>query len=142
MILIGLHPKLFATTFYAINTLADLAHCKTHQTAQEKGESIAYFQAGMDKDFALCSYAKTHHISFAVYVDNVVEFLACAAFLPKYLIIDKNPKIYQDLVDTYLLDSKVLAIIEQESQIPSLASAGIDGVVFRQYLNNPDIDLP
>ncbi|OBV28652.1 hypothetical protein BKN38_09435 [Helicobacter sp. CLO-3] len=151
MILIGFHPRLYPSEFHKVSDLdslkqhlQDKAVCDKHNKAQNKtqdeapkAEYIIWFDAKDDVDFALCKYAQKEGIAFGVRVDNAYEFVACAHFAPKYLLVSRDYKAYQNIADSYLLDSKVLAIfvedelglIRFEGVIADLAKDGIDGVI-------------
>lgn len=131
MIIIGLHDLIYPTRFIYTK---DLESLRTLQASSSPFEQIAWFDFHDDSEFALCSYAKVNGIDFAIRVHDVVEFLSGAYFLPRYLLVDSSPKVYQTLADEYLLDSKVLCVIGGSSQIEECALQGIDGVVFAHLL--------
>lgn len=148
MIIIGLHSRLYPTEFWQIarqDSLAALESLKRESSLEERLEArrgglacerIAWFDAAWDRDFALCAAARELGVVFAVRVATVVEFLSCAHFLPKYCLLDSRLELalYQKLADSYLLDTKLLAIISESEEIESCARLGIDGVVFRHCL--------
>lgn len=141
MIIIGLHDLIYPTHFIHTKDVESLRALQASSQASPqinpKGsllEQIAWFDFHDDSELVLCSYAKANGIDFAIRVHSVVEFLSGAYFLPKYLLVDSSPKVYQTLADEYLLDSKVLCVISGSSQIEECALQGIDGVVFAHLL--------
>lgn len=141
MIIIGLHDLIYPTRFVHTKDVESLralqASSQVNPQTNPKGsllEQIAWFDFHDDSELVLCSYAKANGIDFAIRVRDVVEFLSGAYFLPKYLLVDSSPKVYQTLADEYLLDSKVLCVIGGSSQIEECALQGIDGVVFAHLL--------
>lgn len=139
MIIIGLHDLIYPTHFIHTKDVEALCALQASSQTNPKGgllEQIAWFDFHDDSELALCSYAKANGIDFAIRVHSVVEFLSGAYFLPKYLLVDSSPKVYQTLVDEYLLDSKVLCVIGGSSQIEECALQGIDGVVFAHLLQS------
>lgn len=151
MIIIGLHNAIYPTRFVHISDLDSLrafhSECSAAQNAPSPLEStfatpsppitqklVAWFDLHDDRDFALCLYARDNALEFALRTHSVAEFLSGAHFLPKYLLVDSTPKLYQTLADDYLLDPKVLYIITEASQIEECALQGVDGVVFADLL--------
>lgn len=147
MILIGFHPRICPSVFYKISDLDSLKQCLQKlacdkQDKAPKAEHIIWFDAKDDADFALCEYAQKEGVAFGVRVDNAYEFVACAHFAPKYLLISRDHKTYQNIADSYLLDSKVLAIVAEdkigiicfEGVIADLAKDGVDGAISAKVL--------
>lgn len=99
-----------------------------------KNDCIVWFYHTSDRDFSLLKFCIHHEIACAVLVENAIDFLLCAHFAPQFLLVRENPQVYQSLADSYLLDSKVLCIIKNISEIERLGTQGIDGVVLEDAL--------
>lgn len=95
-------------------------------------DSVVWFRH--DESFALLKHCKEFEIPCAVMVENVIDFMLCAHFSPRYLLVDSHAEEYQKIIDTYLLDSKLLCVVEDLSAIKTLASFGVDGVITKAYL--------
>ena len=59
-----------------------------------------------------------------------------SALSPKYLLTESLEQVreFQQLAEHYLLDSKVIKIIEDINEIEVCAKLGIDGVIFKEHL--------
>ncbi len=95
-------------------------------------DSIVWFRH--NENFALLKHCKEFEIPCAVMVENMIDFMLCAHFSPRFLLVDSHAQEYQKIIDTYLLDSKLLCVVEDLSEIKSLAPYGIDGVITKAYL--------
>ncbi|PAF48724.1 hypothetical protein BKH41_05520 [Helicobacter sp. 12S02232-10] len=96
--------------------------------------SIVWFEANEDKGYVLSHHCIENNIKYALRVDNITDFVIYASLKPLYIILEKSPEVYQKIAETYLMDSKILYVIEDEEEIEQLAKMGIDGVIFREVL--------
>lgn len=139
MIIIGAHAAVYPARFVRVGSEEELASLRamsaqvdsgveTHERAQS--EIIAWF----GYDLALAECAKSWHMPFAMRAGSVSEFLMSAYFLPRFVIVDSGAKAYQELADSYVLDSKVLQVIASWEEIELYARQGIDGVIFAHVL--------
>lgn len=145
MIIIGAHAAVYPARFVRAGSKEKLADLRDMLARVdfgvdsgagayeiERGEIIAWF----DYDLALAECAKSWGIPFAMRVGSVVEFLMSAYFLPKFVIVDSGAKAYQELADSYVLDSKVLQVVASAEEIELYARQGIDGVIFAHMLES------
>ncbi|PAF41350.1 hypothetical protein [Helicobacter sp. 11S03491-1] len=95
---------------------------------------IIWFESADDKGYMLSHHCIENDVRYAVWIDNIKDFVIYAALKPVYLILEKSPEIYQKIAETYLYDTKILYVIEDEEEIEELAKLGIDGAIFRQVL--------
>jgi len=77
------------------------------------------------------AYLQKNELCFCLEVRDVTQIIYASALGASYIIVEKElAKIAQDLANNYLFDAKILATIEDEKDIESLALIGIDGVLF------------
>ncbi|PAF50831.1 hypothetical protein [Helicobacter sp. 13S00477-4] len=108
--------------------------CSLSGIASVPNNIMIWFYGDRDKDYVLSKHCCENNIKYAVYVDNIKDFMIFAALKPAYVILDQSPEIYQKIVENYLMDLKILYMIEDEEEIQILAKIGIDGVIFRDVL--------
>lgn len=152
MIIIGAHEAVYPMQFVRVRSVQELeelqgkmavdsgAHGQgqgeiiTETIAESINETIAETIAWFGYDLALAARAKSLRIPFAMRVGSVGEFLMGAYFLPRFMIVDSGARVYQELADSYVLDSKVLQVISSCEEIERYAGQGIDGVVLAHML--------
>ena len=134
MIIIG-HPAIPHQHFVKITNIADIQ--KTHSS------NIVWFDTSKlkkEQGFILGKYCYEHKVNYAVMICSIDELLIYANLTPQYLILHKSlhnqAKMYQSLIEHYLLDCKLLCVIKTDSQLTKIAQLGIDGVIFKQVLDN------
>ncbi len=83
----------------------------------------------------LLRYCFDNNINSAVLVNSVKESIYCNALNSKYIIANRNLAIdIQKIAENYMYDSKILAIIESNTEIEQVASNEIDGVIYNNLL--------
>lgn len=95
---------------------------------------VVFFESSSDKDYALGRFCYEEEVAYAVQVNSLTELLIYAALGAKFAVLADFLQSYQKIAEHYLLDTKILTIIERESQIEEVAKLGIDGVVFSHFL--------
>ncbi len=86
-------------------------------------------------DENLLLYCSKNSLNFAVIVNSIKEAIYCNALNSKYIICDKKlAKTIQKLADNYIFDSRILAIIDDSSEIEKVALNEIDGVIYSSLL--------
>ncbi len=134
MIIIG-YKGIPCEEFLKITSIQDI---KNHTSLDNK---VVWFKAKQDLDFTLARFCHTHQICFCVFVSSITECMLYASFKPKYLMCEQyEADSLQKLADSYLLDSKILALIYGIDEIESLAPKGIDGVIFYEAVGFSDSD--
>lgn len=81
-------------------------------------------------------YCYENKIPYAIFITTITQALFANSLGAKYLLIENHTlatKI-QKLAENYMFDSKVLAIIENDSEIESLAINEIDGIIYNKIL--------
>lgn len=86
-------------------------------------------------DENLLLYCSKNSMEFAVVVENITQAIYCNALNSKYVICDKKlAKGIQKIAENYMFDTKILAIIEESSEIEKVAQNEIDGVIYSSLL--------
>lgn len=96
---------------------------------------LRYFKFDVNE---LANYKKLveDEIDVALGVVDIKELIYACNIGVKYAIANKeDAAIMQRIVDSYMYDTKLLAIIYEEDEIEWAASAEIDGVVFDEEEN-------
>ena len=87
--------------------------------------------APLSDSLALAQYCNENSIPFALTASTVKEALFANALNAKYLIVprDEAAKI-QKVAQEYLMDMRILVLLENDKNLEKLADEGIDGVLF------------
>jgi hypothetical protein len=92
--------------------------------------SIIYIKFD-EKNLDIIEYLQKNDIRFALEVDSIKEIIYGSNLNASYLCVKKEfAKTAQNLAESYLFDSKILAHIQNEDELETLALEGIDGVLF------------
>ncbi len=85
----------------------------------------------------LVKYSFNNKLSYGVIVNSLKEAIYANNLNAKYIISEKNIAIQiQKIADNYMYDSKNLAIINTNEEFEHIAKDEIDGVIYRNLLNN------
>ena len=100
---------------------------KIEDIKSTKPDSIVIFY--FDKD--IMSYCRQNNIKYAVIIKSITDAiyannLNATYILPPYELLVK----IQNIAETYMFDSKILATLENNDKIEDIALKGIDGVIF------------
>ncbi|WP_104708258.1 hypothetical protein [Helicobacter ailurogastricus] len=125
MLIFG-HPQIPTSPFVWVK--------ETEQIAQTLASAVVYFHATDKKAFELSTRCSTNGVKYAVCVRSPLEWALMHNFKPSYILVEDEPKTYQELADDYLSDARVLWVIDHEGQIEQALKMRIDGVVFRPFL--------
>ncbi len=86
-------------------------------------------------DFEILRYTQENNIASAVVTKNLQEVIYASSFDVKYIIVTKGiAKAAQNIANNYMLDSKILAIIETSEEIVENAIHEIDGVIYKKVV--------
>ncbi|RXK14327.1 hypothetical protein CP965_02455 [Halarcobacter mediterraneus] len=106
-----------------VDSIADIEHTLANSTI-----IFSY-------DENLLLYCSKNSLNFAVIVNSIKEAIYCNALNSKYIICEKKlAKTIQKLADNYIFDSRVLAIIDDNTEIEKIALNEIDGVIYSSLL--------
>ncbi|CBG39377.1 hypothetical protein [Helicobacter mustelae] len=97
-------------------------------------QGLVWFDAQSDAMYELSHHCLANHVPYAVRIENIKGLLIYAALNAKYVIVQKSPEKYQKIAEEYLLDTKILCIIEEIEEIEEIAKMGVDGVILAQHL--------
>lgn len=120
MILAGIHPALSAQQAQWASTDAEIDALPPHTIAV-----MVFDEQALERYHAL----KQAAVPFGLVVKNRTQLLYAAATGATWLLCTPDAAAeLQKVADTYLLNAKVIAMVEDTTQIEPLAAAGIDGV--------------
>lgn len=87
-------------------------------------------------DFDILRYTKQNSVCSAVVVKNLLEVIYASTFDVKYIIVKKNiAQEAQKIANNYMLDSKILVVIESNEEIVENSIDEIDGVIYKNLLD-------
>jgi len=83
-----------------------------------------------DSSLELYSFCNRNSIPYAVKISDIKELIFCSNLGAKYVFCDKinNAKDFQKIADNYLLDTKIVMLIDSLDEIPSVVQYTIDAV--------------
>ncbi|MEA2019247.1 MAG: hypothetical protein U9N59_12435 [Campylobacterota bacterium] len=88
-------------------------------------------------DMELLKYTQSNEINSAVIVNNIKEIIYSSSLNARYIIVSQElSKIAQKIADNYMLDSKILVIINSEDEMEQNAIDEIDGVIYLNRIEN------
>ena len=125
MLIFG-HPHLPSETLYHIDGADAVA-------STPAGSTLLFDWSETNLD--LVGYCRANDLPFALEVASVKEALFAQNVGARYIVVETAlAESVQKIAETYLFDAKILARIERESQIETLAYDGIDGVLFAEAI--------
>ena len=90
-----------------------------------------------DFDFEILRYTQENNLNSAIVVKDLKEVIYASTFIVKYIIVEKSiAKHAQDIVNNYMLDSKILIIISSDDEIVENALDEIDGIIYKSVVEN------
>jgi len=123
MILIG-DKVIPYNDIYNISTIEEINNTKAN--------SIVSFRYNEE----LLTYSCKNELNYAVIVDSLKEAIYANSLNACYIICSKELSInIQKIADNYMFDSKILAIIEISDEIEEIALNEIDGIIYKNLLN-------
>lgn len=122
MILIG-DDNVECEEIEKINSISDISSTNSNAT-------VLY-----NFDFDILKYTQKNNLSSAVIAKNLQEVIYASSFDVKYIIVKKNiSKEAQNIANNYLLDSKILVVIESNEELVEYAIDEIDGVIYNKVI--------
>ncbi len=122
MLIIG-HSFIDYLPFYEIISFEDIENTPSNSTV--------FF----DFDPLIAKKCKTNNISYAMRIKNIQELLFCNALECDFALVEHSlAKEAQKIANEYMFDTKILQMIETESDMENAAKGGIDGVIFKNAL--------
>lgn len=125
MIILG-HPFFESETLYKISSFEEVKKTPSNSTV--------LIDFSPDEINTIKELQK-NGVNFALHVNSLKEVIFAANFKAKYVLVpDTLAKIAQDAANEYLFDTKILVLIQNETEIENLAKIGIDGVAFSEAI--------
>lgn len=122
MILIG-DEIIPCETIVKINSIDDIKSTKPNSTI--------IFDFNVD----IMTYCKNNSVQYGIIIYSIKEAIYANALKAKYIITDiESSAQVQKIAQNYMFDSRILAIIEQDSQIEEVALAEIDGIIYKKLV--------
>jgi len=123
MLLFG-HPHIEHEKLYHISSIEAIEHTPANSTLLFSYDNEV---------FELIRHAQENALEFALNISSLKEAIIGENLDAKYLLLNHEiAKSVQKAADTYVFDAKVLVHIEDDESIETLASEGIDGVIFAE----------
>ncbi len=124
MILIG-DKNIACENIEKISSISDISSTTSNST-------VLY-----EFDFEILHYTQENNLDSAIIVKDLKEVIYASTFTVKYIIVEKNiAKHAQDIVNNYMLDSKILIVINSDDEIVENALDEIDGVIYKSVVEN------
>ena len=106
---------------------------KLEEIKKTRSNSVLLFKF----DAEIMAYCKNNSLKYGVIVSSIKEAIYANALMAKYIISDISmAEKVQKIAQNYMFDSRILAIIEQDSQIEDVAFAEIDGAIYKHIIGN------
>ncbi len=87
--------------------------------------------------YTIAKWCADNALKYAVKVESIQEALFANAFLATYIVCEETLAIQlQNIANEYLWDSKILAVISDDSNLETLAKASVDGVIYQNYIKD------
>ncbi len=123
MIIIG-HKMIKSEEFHRIYHIEDIG----------KTNHLVWFEEIIEVGLKIARFCQDNEVEYAVKINSITELVLYGALGAKYVIIDGDVIEYQKVANEYLLDTKILALINRVDEIEKIARLGIDGVIFQEVL--------
>ena len=125
MLIFG-HPFLDSETLYHIDGPDAIASTPAGSTLLFRWE---------EKNLDLVNHCRQNDLPFALEALSVKDALFAENSGARYILVASSlAKSVQKVAETYLFDAKILARVENESQLEAIAYEGIDGVIFSEAI--------
>jgi len=107
--------------FYEVTTLEDVKNSPPNSTLIFKY---------CDSSLEVYNFCHTNNIPYGVYTSDIKEMIFCINLGAKYIFCDtiKKAKIFQKIANEYLLDTKIVLLVDNFDKITEIVSYGIDAI--------------
>jgi len=107
--------------FYEVNTLEDIKNSPSNSTLLFKY---------CDSSLELYNFCKINNIPFGVFASDIKEMLFSVNLGAKYIFCDtiKKAKKFQKIADDYLLDSKIVLLVDSFDNLEEITQHNIDAI--------------
>jgi len=84
-----------------------------------------------EENLDIISHANLNQISTSICVKSITELIYASSLNASYIVVKKHlAKDAHKIATEYIMDAKILVLIEDEKEIEEYAFLGIDGVIF------------
>lgn len=126
MIIIG-HPWIESQKFKKVHSEVDISKTTPND--------IVLLEP-LSKSYKLAQYCQKNHIPFSVNVNKLTDAIFANALGAMYIVCEEEDALLiQPIAQEYLFDTRVLVLIDNEEEIEKIARASIDGIIFREIIN-------
>jgi len=107
--------------FYCVKTLEDIKNSPNNATLV-----FNYCESSLE----LYNFCKINNIPYGVKISDIKEMIFCANLNAKYVFCDtiEKAKDFQKIADDYLLDTKIVLLIDDFNEINDIAKHSIDAI--------------
>ena len=111
--------------FYKVKSIEDIKNTPNNSTL-----IFDYCDSSID----VYNFCKINQIPYGVKISNIKELIFISNLNAKYAFADniENAKIFQKIANEYLLDTKIIFLINSLEEIENIALLGIDGVKLKE----------
>jgi hypothetical protein len=111
--------------FFKVNSLEDIKKTPPNST---------FIFNYCDSSLELFNFCKEQNINYGVIIHSIKELIFVANLKAKYVFtdIDKKAKEFQEIVNEYLLDTKVVYLANSLDEIEKIAKLGIDAFKLKE----------
>ncbi|WP_104639789.1 hypothetical protein [Helicobacter bizzozeronii] len=120
------HPKIPCMPFKCVADIQAIAQVPSH--------TIPFFQTCHTDAFGLSKHCSDQGVKYAIWVQNPLECALMANFKPAYILAENQLEECQSIANDYLLDARILKVIEHAEQLEEVLKLRLDGAVFRSFL--------
>jgi len=87
-----------------------------------------------DSSLELYNFCKINNIPYGVIVSDIKAMIFCANLDAKYIFCDtiKKAENFQKIADEYLLDTKIVLLIDDFNEIEKIVQYGIDAIKLKE----------
>ncbi len=123
MLLFG-HRFIASERFYHIDDITSISHTPANALLY-----VMFDENNLD----ILQHMQRNALRFGVEVANITELIYAENFGADYIVVLASlAKEAQQIAESYLFDAKIIAKIDEENDIESMAYKGVDGVLFAE----------
>jgi len=112
--------------FYKVKTLEDIKNSPSNSTL-----IFDYCESNL----TLFEFCKNNEISYGVNINSVKELIFISNLKAKYAFVDnlEKAKEFQKIAENYLLDTKIILLVESFDKIEEITKFTIDGIKLKDW---------
>ena len=106
-------------------------HIQSIEAIENTPPSSTIFVEFLESNLDIIKHLKNNQINFTLGVKNIEELIYASALEASFILVPKEILLSaQNIANNYLFDAKILVMITDESEIETMATSGVDGVIF------------